>query len=245
MKWTYPDNQKGRDLRLDFMRGLIMVYVILVHMEYGSLFSMFAWERLGIVSSAEGFVLLSGLVVGLVYKRKLLQEGIQSAAKKLWQRSFQLYRVNIFIILSIALLGLIPFVNVYDVTHWVMPGNPQEAYLLYPQPGAPWWEVLYKALLLQIGPHQFQIIGLYVILLALAPIALYAMYKNKTLLLLLVSWIAYGLNSHYQMRLTGARFEWGFPLLTWQLILHFFHGRSRKIPAFSINFRQLRKYQEN
>ncbi|MEJ2246741.1 MAG: OpgC domain-containing protein, partial [Acidobacteriota bacterium] len=68
-RWAYPAKDK-RDLRLDFMRGLIMVYVVVVHIECYSLFSLFAWERLGIISSAEGFVFLSGLVAGLVYGKR-------------------------------------------------------------------------------------------------------------------------------------------------------------------------------
>ena len=31
-RWAYPAKDK-RDLRLDFMRGLIMVYVLVVHIE--------------------------------------------------------------------------------------------------------------------------------------------------------------------------------------------------------------------
>ena len=106
-KLAYPVRNGSRDLRLDFLRGLIMMVVITVHMEYFSLFSIFAWERIGYVSSAEGFVILSGIVLGIVYKKRLLHEGFKSSAIKLWKRSFQLYRVNLFVILSIGWL-LIP-----------------------------------------------------------------------------------------------------------------------------------------
>ena len=219
--WAYPDLDK-RDLRLDFMRGLIMIYVVVVHMEYFSLFSLLAWERLGIVSSAEGFVLLSGLVVGLVYGKRAKNVGLLMAAKMLWQRAFKLYRVNVFVILSIALLGLLPFINVYDVTHWWVPGERTHAYYLYPPDTAHWWQWVWKALSLRIGPHQYQIIGLYVVFLSLAPAAIFLLMRGYAGWLLLLSWGLYITNLFLMIRLTPTKFELGFPLLTWQLL--FFNG---------------------
>jgi len=221
-RFAYPEPDDGRDLRLDFLRGLIMIYVIIVHMEYYSLLSMFAWGRLGLVSSAEGFVSLSGLVLGLVCQRRLAREGMQATFRKLWQRSWQLYKAHVVVILSIALLGLIPFLDLFELTHWWVPTHRDQAYALYPPPGTHWLELLKQAVLLRIGPHQYQIIGLYVILIAVAPIAVYALHKGKTRWLLGASWALYALNAWLHLRPSGARFEYAFPLLTWQLI--FFHG---------------------
>lgn len=98
------------------------------------------------------------------------------------------------------------------------PGIRSPAYALYPPATTPRYELLIKALLLKIGPHQFQVIGLYVVLMACAPIALYTMHKNHTRLLLVVSCSVYLVNQVMQYRLTGARFELAFPILTWQLL---------------------------
>jgi hypothetical protein len=215
--WAYQAIDK-RDLRLDFMRGLIMVYVIVVHLEFASLFSLLAWERLGIVSSAEGFVMLSGLVVGLVYGNYAQTIGLPKTAKRLWQRAFKLYRVNLFIILSIPLLGLLPFIDTFEVTNWWVPNVRSQAYYLYPADSAPYWVWLWKAATIQIGPHQFQIIGLYVILIGLAPLAILAIMRGYLSWLLLFSWSAYIFNLFYDVRVIPARFESGFPLLSWQLL---------------------------
>ena len=220
-RWAYPALDK-RDLRLDFLRGLIMLYVVVVHIECFSLFSLFAWERLGIVSSAEGFVFLSGLVAGLVYGKRAGTEGISAVVRKLWKRSFQLYRVNVFVILSIAVFGLMPLVNVFEVTHWWVPGQPEQNFTLYPSAATPWWNVILQAVMLKIGPHQFQIIGLYVVLLAAAPAVIYALMRGHAGKVLLLSWMLYGLNTFLPLRLTGFRFELGFPIMTWQLL--FFNG---------------------
>jgi len=80
---AYQAIPSSRDLRLDFLRGLIMLVVISVQMEYFSLFSLFAWERIGYVSSAEGFVALSGMILDIVYKKRLLREGFKRSAIKL------------------------------------------------------------------------------------------------------------------------------------------------------------------
>jgi hypothetical protein len=126
----------GRDLRLDFLRGMIMILVIVVHLEYYSLFSMFAWERIGLISSAEGFVGLSGIVLGLVYRRKLVKLGFKQITILLWKRAFQLYRVNVWLIISIGLLGSIPLINVFQVTHWINPLTNQ-AWSYFQRPAAP------------------------------------------------------------------------------------------------------------
>jgi hypothetical protein len=198
-----------------------MVYLVVVHFEYFSLFSLFAWEKVAVVSSAEGFVLLSGLVVGMVYRRRLEKDGLKQAAKLLWHRALTLYRVNVVMIASIALLGLLPFVDVFEVTHWTRPGT-EESYRLFPPADTSLLDYVWQTLLLKIGPHQYQIIGLYVVLLAFSPVALYLLAKRQTAALMLISWALYGANAILHFRITGARFEFGFPTLTWQLL--FIHG---------------------
>jgi hypothetical protein len=215
---AYPADYGSRDLRIDYLRGLIMLVVITVHMEYYSAYGLLVWERIGLVSSAEGFVFLSGLVLGIVYRKRITNEGIWSAAKKLWQRAFLLYRVNVVVILSIALLGLLPHVDVFEVTHWAIPETRDQIFPLYPPASASWLEIIRQALLLKIGPHQFQVIGLYVLLIGMAPMILYALHRKQTLVLVLLSWMLYGLNQFYSLKLTGARFEYAFPSLTWQLL---------------------------
>ena len=215
---AYPSDNGSRDLRIDYLRGLIMLVVITVHMEYYSVYGLLVWERIGLVSSAEGFVFLSGLVLGIVYRKKIIKDGIWCASKKLWQRSFLLYRVNVVVILSIALLGIVPNIDVFEVTHWVVPGAQDQVYPLYPPKSATWLEVFKQAVFLKIGPHQFQVIGLYVLLIALAPLILFALHRKQTPILLLLSWTMYGLNQFYSVKLTGARFEYAFPSLSWQLL---------------------------
>lgn len=211
----------GRDLRLDFLRGMVMLVVVCVHLEYASFISLFLWETLGLFSSAEGFVTLSGVVLGIVYKRRLLKEGFKAAALKLLRRAGQLYLVNVVMISVILLLEHVPGLDTFAITHWVhVSGSP--SFYLFPEAGSAWASILKKTLLLEIGPHQFQIIGLYTLLIAIAPIILFALFKQKTVWVLVLSWGVYLLNIWLGIRLTSAKFEYAFPALSWQLL--FFHG---------------------
>jgi hypothetical protein len=75
---------------------------------------------------------------------------------------------------------------------------------------------------LKAGPHQVQILGLYVCLIMICPLMLAALWKKRALALLGLSWTVYFGNVLTPSMPTGAQFEYGFPLLTWQIL--FVHG---------------------
>jgi hypothetical protein len=56
------------------------------------------WERIGVVSGGEGFVILSGFVTGFVSRKRMEESGWKPAAGKLFVRAMQLWRVNVFTI---------------------------------------------------------------------------------------------------------------------------------------------------
>lgn len=219
--WKY-DNNSNRDERIDFIRGVVMIFLIVVHIDYFSVYNLIAWERIGLVTGAEGFVLLSGLVLGSVNKRRVEKEGYLSMSKKTWDRSFQLYIVSILAILSMPLLNLLPFINAHDVMTFTV-RNTDTIYNLYPHN---WGNVIgsfTNILLLKHGPHQIQVLGLYILLIAFTPLAFYFLHIGKTKILLLISFILYLYSTtYYPVRPTGAQFEYAFPILSWQLL--FFSG---------------------
>ena len=65
----------SRDARIDWLRGLAMTCVIVNHSRLPSLLSWFSYERLWVVTAAEVFVVLSGVVLGMVYGRRLARDG--------------------------------------------------------------------------------------------------------------------------------------------------------------------------
>lgn len=217
---AYPSDSR-RDLRIDFIRGIVMFILVVNHIEAFSWFSLLTWERFGIASGGEGFVILSGFVLGMVYRGRIDKSGWGDAINRLVDRSTQLYRVNLFVIVSVFLLNLLPFLDASAVMTYVN-ADSGKVYPLYPSLREPISQWAARTLLLQIGPHQFQILGLYVILIFVTPLALWLIYHRRTGILLAVSWIVYVANWAWPSRPTGAQFEYAFPILTWQLT--FFHG---------------------
>ena len=224
-RWAYPDTGATRDLRLDFMRGFVIPLLFASHFDYFSLLMFIGWERLGVVSTAEIFVILSGIVVGMVYGKKVKRDGLSAVMPGLIQRSVDLYRISVVMILLVAAIRFIPWIDSSIITTFYdTPLN--LTYQLYPARDANISEVISKALLLQIGPHQFQIIGMYVVMFILfTPVVFFMLAKQKVGLLLGLSWVIYAI--HYgapfqSLRPTGAQFEYAFPIMAWQLI--YVHG---------------------
>ena len=219
--WRYPEGAV-RDLRIDFIRGVVMFVLVAVHMEIFSVYNFLVWERIGVVSGGEGFVILSGVVLGMVHRRKIEKNGWRSSAASMVDRAAQLYRVNVAMVLGVGAFLVLPlFFDPSYVSTFTDRGS-GTVYNLFPVAADPIQVIAAKVLLLKVGPHQFQIMGLYVVLIALAPLAMWGFTKNRALLVLSVCWVLYFKNWAFPSRPTSAQFEYAFPLLTWQLT--FFHG---------------------
>jgi hypothetical protein len=223
--WRFVDTGVTRDPRLDLMRGLVFVLLFAVHFDYFSIFTFVAWERVGVISSAETFIALAGIVTGLVFGRKLDAEGLKACIPGLFRRAFDLYKINLLVILSIGVARYLPGIDSTALTSFHDPYTGQ-TYQLYPpiEAGVP--KLLLDAALLRCGPHQLQVMGLYTALFLLAPAVLYMIGQRKTWLLSAISVTLYLVNFFMpettpgtaQMRLSGAQFEFAFPLLAWQIV---------------------------
>jgi len=217
---AYPLDAR-RDLRIDFLRGMVMFLLIIVHIEIVSIYNLLVWERIGVVSGGEGFVILSGIVIGMVYGPRFNSGKTHEGSDALIRRSLQLYRINIAMILFVAALIAIPFINADSIATFTNRGS-GEVFPLFPSMAASLKEWIGRVVLLRCGPHQFQIMGLYVFLLLISPIALRFMSQGWTALVLTIAWVVYIYQWMAPVRITGAQFEYGFPLLTWQLT--YLHG---------------------
>lgn len=206
----------ARDVRIDWLRGLAMTCVIVNHSKLSSLLSWFSYERLWVVTAAEVFVVLSGIVLGMVYGRRLARNGWGSVVRGLSRRAGFLYATFIGVTLSVLVLAAIGI----DVRPLAPPGADAPLWFFAPRTmdvGA-WRDVL----LMRTGPWAFEIIGLYVWLVAAAVPCLLILRWAGWRVLIATSWtlyLWYRLDPH---ALTTAGFESAFPLLAWQL--PFVHG---------------------
>src|SRR5262245_64892190 len=94
-----------RDLRIDWLRGLAMTCVIVNHSRMPSLFTWFSYERFWIVTAAEVFAVLSGIVLGMVYGRRVARDGWRAAIRGLCRRALTLYGAFVLVTLSVVALS--------------------------------------------------------------------------------------------------------------------------------------------
>src|SRR5205085_4498280 len=213
-RWSMPKG--ARDVRIDWLRGFAMMCVIVDHSKRSSLLSWFSYQRFWVVTAAEVFVVLSGIVLGTVYGARLMRYGPWSVAKRLLKRALVLYLA--FIAVTVSILGLaLAGVDVSAMTTW----DPTAiAWFLDPRTMTPHdWMDLFA---LRYGPWAFEIVGLYVWLVIVAVPCLIALSIAGWRPLLAVSWAVYLGYRLAPQQVTTAEFESVFPILAWQLL--FVHG---------------------
>jgi len=79
--WTYVA-ESSRDLRLDLLRGFCVFAMIADHVGGDSYAHAITGAGEFFISAAEGFVFLSGFVMGMVYSGIVQKAGLLVAAKK-------------------------------------------------------------------------------------------------------------------------------------------------------------------
>src|SRR3712207_2413449 len=91
-----------RFVQIDGLRGLLLVVMLMNHLNI--VFNKYTYEPFGVISAAEGFVFLSGLVAGLVYTRKLIKYGREEMVKSVVSRSLTIYKYHAGMYLSLFIL---------------------------------------------------------------------------------------------------------------------------------------------
>ncbi len=211
---SYYSLEQNRDLRFDFIRGLAMAIVVINHLPTPSYYYIFSMERIGVVSGAELFVILSGLVLGFAHNKYIKLYSWRQSAKKLLRRAFLLYKCVVIVSLAAWILPHIAQ-SFRILTTWTDPAGkvvqlyPEDA-LMYPH------KLLINIIFIKSTPWQFNIIGLYIILLLAAPLALRMLVIKKRFLLLVISLALYVIAFIFKIKLTNFAFEKSFPLLIWQ-----------------------------
>ncbi|MGV9001477.1 MAG: OpgC domain-containing protein [Candidatus Saccharimonadaceae bacterium] len=178
---TVKKEKSKRILTFDLLRGYFLCVILFNHLEYYP--SGLGWitgKGFLYVSTAEGFFLVSGIVLGIVRGRKLLNQPFKVAAKLLWKRALQLY------VTSIVLSFLFTFIGQLFI------GNPGLKYGIYTDWNN-WWELLWHTINLSYSYGWADFLRLYAIFLFFAPIALWLLRKGWWYALVLISAIVWSL----------------------------------------------------
>jgi len=200
-----------RDLRIDALRGLLLVIMAAVHVP--TPLSHFFQEPAGYVSAAEGFIFIGACMAGWVYGRTYQRQGWNAMSRRSWDRAFQIY--------SLHLALLLPAVLIAWVLAPVLPplANHFHGFLEHPRTSL----LLIPALLHQ--PPLFDILPLYIVFLGITPLLLACARHSgwgKIIAISGLAWLAAQI--HLESRLFGAAPNWlpacggSFNLLAWQVL---------------------------
>ncbi len=166
---------QGRDLRLDLLRGYFVFAMVVDHVcGMSPLWYLTGGNRF-FAGAAEGFVLTSGLVAGLVYARRIKRDGLGPSLVKVLSRVFTLY------LLTVALtLALVPFSELFHLpwSQGVMTRDPLSAVV--------------SILTLHRTYYLVDVMLLYTVLFLLTPLALVLLEQGKRGWVLGTSWLLWG-----------------------------------------------------
>ncbi len=144
---------RGRVTAIDVLRGACIVSMTTAHLASGS----WPWQLTHaavVIDGGVGFVLLSGLVVGITQRRTVVTEGVLAGQRKLLRRTGVIYGGH----LALCLVGFLAVA--------ADPGRAGE-YVSVHTLGGPLPATL-ATLTLQVNPYYTSILSLYVMLLLLA-----------------------------------------------------------------------------
>jgi hypothetical protein len=191
----------GRDPRVDALRGLFLVVMMVDHLPFHPL-RTFSSQSIGFVSAAEGFVFVSGVVSAWAYGRILARQGAAALRRRAWHRARDIYFTHL-LLYTVALLGGL----------W---GGWQIAAKF-----ANFWEAWWHGALLIYQPPLFGILPMYSVFMLLTPVLLQQMARGRAGLIWAASialWLAaqWGLLSPAH---TSPSLQLGFlNIVAWQLL---------------------------
>ena len=209
--WRYV-SEGDRDLRLDLLRGYLIFAMLVDHIAGGSwLHAVTGGDRF-VVSAAEGFMLISGLVMGMVYQKVIRRDGLCAALRKVLLRAVKLY------ILHVALtLGFATASNLAGA-FWSAPVEDRAAFVV-------------GVLTLRETYYLTDIVHLYTMLVLSAPVALLLLARGRGSLVLLASGLLWAVYQQFPYELASITANVAFPAAAWQvfffggLVLGYHRGR--------------------
>lgn len=198
----------GRDPRLDLLRGFCVFAMTVNHIGGSSWLYALTGGNAGPITAAEGFVFLSGLVLGIVSKRRVTRDGVLAAVRSALARAWTLYALTSA--LTLVFLGLTVGT---DLAIWVDRALLGEV--------ESWPDLVVSVMLLRFTWHGTDILALYALLLAATPLALLLLAEGKLWRLLAGSWALWLL---FQVAPERAVIPWPidhattFPFAAWQVL---------------------------
>lgn len=195
-----------RDVALDLVRGLAMAILVVNHLHVTSPIED---VTSGLVSAAEVLVLVSGVVAGMVFGRRWRTVGARETTSMLLRRAGTLYVASFVVVSLVGLLTLVPRAATDALT--VTRGADTYA---FEGPA----DALWSLATLAATPWQFNILGFFVVVLAVTPLLLWALARGWWPIVAAASVGLYVLARDHGLTVLPSASERPFPLLIWQLL---------------------------
>ncbi len=207
---TAVDKSATRDYRLDFFRGLALVFIFIDHVP-DNIVSFFTLRSFAFCDAAEVFIFISGYTAALAYAPVFGREGIAMGFARIYRRVWQLYVAHLclFMIFTAEVAYTLKYLQNPLFADELQVGD----YL--DNQG----ETFIRVMLLQFQPSLLNILPLYILLLLALPV-LIMMIRRHVLLGLIPSAALYLLANLFGWNLPGfpeGRL-WFFNPLSWQFL---------------------------
>src|SRR5437868_12541420 len=206
--YSTADVANRRDLRVDLLRGFCIFAMVVDHFGGDSwLYAITGGNRF-YVSAAEGFIFISGFVMGQAYRTKRDRAGLTAAMTEALRRARTLYVATVVLTLIFSCLYLYT-----DIALW----TGRDFGLGIDSP----FEIFIAAVTLHYTYHGTDILAMYTLLLLVAPLILLLLSVGEWYWVLGVSWLWWLI---YQFYPEDASIPWyirhgeNFPLAAWQVL---------------------------
>ena len=207
---------RQRDLRLDFFRGIAMFIILIAHIPSDWL-ALWIPARFGFSDATEMFVFCSGMASAIAFGRVFREQGLVIGTARVGYRIWQVYWAHIclFLVTAIATVWLTSL-NINDIDY-------TSRLNLYQFFGAPLTH-LPALMTLTYVPNYFDILPMYIVVLALMPVvvALSRIHLGLVAVFVVGLWLAVTITGYNLPAEVRSGRDWFFNPFAWQLI--FFTG---------------------
>jgi hypothetical protein len=193
-----------RDFRLDFFRGLALIFIFVDHIP-NNVASWVTVRNFGLSDATEIFIFVSGYSAMLAYGISMERRGFLFASAQVLRRCWHIYIAHV--VLVTLFIGHITYVGQRYNNPMFADEMGLSAFVTEPH------RALMQALLLKFKPVNLDVLPLYVILLSCFSAILWCL-KRRPVGTLAVSAVVYALANYFNINLPG------YPEGVWFFLIH-------------------------
>ncbi len=178
--------KRPRDVRLDFFRGLCLVIIYIAHI-WDNSWAHYIPARFGFSDATEIFVFCSGMASAVAFGGVFVKRGLWMGTARIAYRCWQVYwsHIGLFLVVAALMVGLDQLITSPESKAGYVAGLGLTT--AFTQHAA---ELLFGLMTLRFVPNFFDILPMYLVVLALVPVVMALAAKDKRLLavVLVVLW---------------------------------------------------------